>query len=245
MMRHREYKRIVEGADVAVLFIHGIVGTPDHFAAFVPLVPENVSVYNMLLDGHGKGTRDFAKTSMKKWESQVENAVSQLLEAHSEVYIVAHSMGTLFAIEEAVKNKNVTKLFLLNSPVKIFWRLKMGEYILKVYFNRISPDDDIAEAALNCYGIEVDRNVFHYIGYIPRYLELFGKVAKTRRLLPELETPCTAYQAERDEVVARSSASYIEKNSSMTVKRLKESGHYYYPPKETEFLKEEFSKLFV
>ena len=52
---HKEYKRIVENSPKALLFIHGILGTPNHFAPFIPLVPENLSVYNLLLDGHGKG----------------------------------------------------------------------------------------------------------------------------------------------------------------------------------------------
>ena len=68
---HKEYKRIVENSPKALLFIHGILGTPNHFDPFMPLVPENLSVYNMLLDGHGKSVRDFTKTSMEKWENQV------------------------------------------------------------------------------------------------------------------------------------------------------------------------------
>ena len=30
-MNHAEYKRMVPGADTAVLFVHGILGTPNHF----------------------------------------------------------------------------------------------------------------------------------------------------------------------------------------------------------------------
>ena len=75
---HKEYKRIAEHPDKAILFIHGILGTPNHFRAFVPLVPEDVTVYNILLDGHGKGVRDFSKTSMRKWEAQIAAAVKEL-----------------------------------------------------------------------------------------------------------------------------------------------------------------------
>ena len=68
-MKHKEYKRIVPEAETAVLFIHGIAGTPNHFKDFLPLVPKEFSVYNLLLDGHGGKTEDFSKTSMKKWEN--------------------------------------------------------------------------------------------------------------------------------------------------------------------------------
>ncbi len=94
-MEHKEYKRIIAGASSAVLFIHGIVGTPNHFDHFIPLVPEDVSTHNMLLDGHGKGVTDFSHASMKKWESQVAEAVEKLAETHERIYIVAHSMGSL------------------------------------------------------------------------------------------------------------------------------------------------------
>lgn len=55
-MEHREYVRIVPGAKTAVLFMHGIVGTPNHFRDLLPLVdlvPDDWSVYNVLLPGHG------------------------------------------------------------------------------------------------------------------------------------------------------------------------------------------------
>ena len=77
-MEHKEYVKINDESNTVVLFIHGIVGTPNHFNEFVPLVPESISVYNLLLDGHGKGVKDFSKASMKKWESQVATVVEEL-----------------------------------------------------------------------------------------------------------------------------------------------------------------------
>ena len=62
---HKEYKRIVNGADSAVLFIHGILGTPNHFKEFIPLVPKEYSVHNLLLDGHGKGVKEFSRKKRK------------------------------------------------------------------------------------------------------------------------------------------------------------------------------------
>ena len=70
-MEHKEYKRIYPKANVAIMFVHGIVGTPKHFAEFVARVPDGISVYNLLLHGHGGSVRDFSHTSMQKWEKQV------------------------------------------------------------------------------------------------------------------------------------------------------------------------------
>ena len=74
-MEHKEYINIQEDATTAILYIHGIVGTPNHFNDFMPLIPKTFSVYNLLLDGHGKGVKDFSKTSMETWETQVASAV--------------------------------------------------------------------------------------------------------------------------------------------------------------------------
>ena len=61
-MAHKPVKRIVPGAKTAVILCHGIMGSPDHFRHFIPLIPEDWSVCCLLLDGHGKGVMDFARS---------------------------------------------------------------------------------------------------------------------------------------------------------------------------------------
>ena len=74
--KHVEYKRIVEGSRVAILCIHGFMGSPNQYRDIVPYIPENVSVYNMILDGHGGNVLDFGHASMKKWEENVEKGIA-------------------------------------------------------------------------------------------------------------------------------------------------------------------------
>ena len=227
-MEHKEIKQKVCNATTAVIFIHGIAGTPNHFNDFIPYIPDSVSVYNLLLDGHGKGVRDFSHTSMQKWENQICTAVSEIAQTHKQIYIVAHSMGTLFAIEQAIKTSKVKKLFLLAVPIKLFLKPQMLSNSLKVYFNKINPNDQIAVAAKNCYGIEHDKNIFNYIGWIPRYVELFKKIKQTRSILNKLTTPCIAFQSDNDELVAAGSVKYLKANSDISVVNLKNSTHYFY-----------------
>ena len=237
---HREYIRIVEDAQIAVLFIHGIVGTPNHFNAFVPRVPENMSIYNLLLDGHGKGVGDFSRTSMKKWEEQVKRVVEELTENHREIYIVAHSLGTLLAIGQALENSSITKLFLLAVPLNITFKYQALRSVVKVYFGNIKPDDKRALAARDAYGIGQDKNLFKYLGWIPRYLELFRKSRQTRSLTDALQIPCRVYQSDLDELVSLRSLQYLESRPQIIVTRLKNSGHYYYEPEDLTFLLQEF-----
>ncbi len=242
-MEHKEYKRINPCARAAVLFVHGIVGTPNHFSEFVPRVPEDISVYNILLDGHGGSVQDFSHTSMQKWEAQVRDAVDELSLSHTEVYIVAHSMGTLFAIDRAIENPTVKGLFLLAVPLKIAPKPRMVSNLCKVYFDKIKPDDAVALAAKRCYGIAQDKNPFHYLGWIPRYLELFAKAREARHRLRLLQTPCTVYQSAKDELVSGKSAKILKQNGTISVVELKSSGHYYYAPTDFAFLLSEFEKF--
>ena len=242
-MEHKEYKRIVPKARAAILFVHGIVGTPNHFAEFLSVVPDNISVYNILLDGHGGSVRDFSRTSMQKWERQVRDAVDELTLSHTEVYIVAHSMGTLFAIDRAIENKTVKGLFLFAVPLKIAPKPRMVANVCKVYFDKINPDDVVAQAAKRCYGIAQDRNPFHYVGWLPRYFELFAKAKQARSRLSMLQTPTVAYQSAKDEMVSGKSLKMLKQNASISVFELKNSGHYYYAPNDLSFLFEEFERF--
>lgn len=243
-MEHKAYQRTVMNSRIAVLFIHGFLGTPDHFDGFLSLLPPTVTVYNLLLAGHGKGVKDFSQASMQQWEAQVSAAVDELSERAEEIYIVAHSMGTFFAIDEAIRTKKVAKLFLLASPLKLSLKFRMVKNNLKVYFNKIAPDDCEALAAKRCCGITHSKNSFLYLGWLPRLSELFRKIKKTRALIPYLQTPCAVYQSQRDEMVSQKSIRYLEENPHITVKVLDQSSHYYYPENEWQFLQEEFKSLF-
>ena len=242
-MEHKEYIRICDHAAVAVLFIHGIVGTPNHFHAFVPLVPENFSVYNLLLDGHGKGVRDFAGTSMRKWEEQVNAVVEELSLTHEKIYIVAHSLGTLLAIEQSLKNKKVSKLFLLAVPLRLALKPKMAINACKVFFDKVDPDDHEAIAAKNCYGVAQDRNPLHYFGWVPRFLELFAKMRQTREMIGQISSKCTVYQSAHDEMVARQSEKYLKNKPNITVNVLQNSGHYHYAGEDFARLLAEFERM--
>lgn len=242
-VEHKEYVRISDFSKIAVLFIHGIVGTPNHFNEFVSLVPASFSVYNLLLDGHGKSVKDFSKTSMKKWETQVASVVEELSLTHEKIYIVAHSLGTLLAIDQAIKNKKVYRLFLLAVPLHLSLKPKMVSNALKVYFDKIRPDDYEALAAKKCYGIEKDKNPFHYIGWIPRFLELFAKIRQTRQTVDLLKTTSLVYQSGNDEMVSRCSKKYFKNKPNILVNELKKSGHYYYDKDDFDFLITEFNKM--
>jgi len=242
-VEHKEYKRIVSEAETAVLFIHGIAGTPNHFKDFLPLVPKEFSFYNILLDGHGRKTEDFSKTSMEKWENQIDFAVSELLKDHKKIFIVAHSLGTLLAIEQAVKEKRIEKLFLLAVPIKLFVKPVALFSAFRIYLGKVPERNQKLAAMKNCCGIELSKNLFKYLGWIPRFLELFRKIGGTRKIIGNLKTDCMIFQSFGDELVSKKSIKYLEEKTFATINVLEKSGHYYYEKKDFDHLLGEFKKF--
>lgn len=243
-MSHTEAVRIVDGADTAVLFIHGILGTPNHFREFLPLVPQSFSYINLLLDGHGKDVLSFANTSMQKWHSQVDNAVDELAKNHKKIIIVAHSMGALLALWQAYKKPElISKMILLSVPLKLSLKPQLFLTAFKIYFNLIKPDDYRGIAAKNAYSIEDDWRIWRYFGWIKRYRELFAEIKRTAKICNVLPTPCQFYQSAEDEIVSLKACRLL-KNSNFKVDILENSAHYYYDSNDFKRMLQEIETIF-
>lgn len=242
-MHHKEYYHIVPNADTAVLFIHGILGTPRHFDNLIAMLPSSLSVYNVLLDGHGKQAKDFSNTSMAKWEQQINTIVTDLLSSHKHIYIVAHSMGTLFAIEQAIQCENVGGLFLLAVPIIPAPKVQMFRNAFKVYRGNIRIDDRFGIAAKASCSITQSKSPIQYYGWLLRYFELFRKIHATRKALPMLRTPTIAIQSRLDEMVSKKADKYLLAHSKMDVYTLENSYHYLYDPADFSTVELLFSKF--
>lgn len=241
-MKSEQSVRYIQGADIAILFIHGILGTPDHFKPFLPLVPPNCSTYNILLKGHGGSVKDFSSASMAEWKQQVHEAVRELSATHNKVIIAAHSMGTLFAIREAIDTP-IAALFLLNVPLKLRIKFQLLKTSWRIFRGNIKSNDVWSVAAQNAYGIERDTHIFRYLGWLPRYLELFSEIRKTRKIAHKLSIPCQVYLSLKDEMVSPESGKLFEGNPCVTVKYLHSSGHYYYSSRDKQLLCDNFCDM--
>ena len=239
-MAHMAYKRIVPGADAAVLFIHGIVGTPDHFRVLIPLeqiVPEAWSVCNLLLPGHGGTAEDFGHSSMEEWKSCVRAAFEELVQTHRQVVIVAHSMGTLFAMQLAVEYPGkVPLLFLLGVPMRPFVRPHMMLDSVRMVYGALPSGHVLWKAG----SVKLTRRLWTYLSWIPRYLELFGEIRRTEKLIGKVRVPCIVWQSGKDELVANCSRRVLEHNGVENLYHMPESGHFFYTPQDQNRICQEF-----
>lgn len=241
-MTGKEYIRTVPNAKTAVLFIHGIMGTPDHFNDLIASVPDSFSIHNLVLDGHSKGVRDFSKTSMKNWEAQADTAFHALASTHERVIVVGHSMGTLLSVDLAVNYPDkVPLLFLLNVPLIPRVTLRAVRHSLRVLFECVREDRADEVAARAAYGIEIDRRLWLYIGWVPRFLELFKKARDTRYKLPQINVRCLAFQSHHDELVSNRSKKILRKHPNIITTSLTESSHYLYAENDKKNLLRSFS----
>ncbi len=237
---HEEYLKIVPGAATAVVFVHGIIGTPDHFKELIPLLPDDVSVVNVLLDGHGGSVKDFANSSMKKWEAQIENVLSELEKNHERILAVGHSMGTLLLMDALRNHKKVRAMFFLGSALVMGPKPLAARNSLKVIYGKSENWDPLVISTHKSCSIKLEKNLFKYLSWIPRYLELFRKAARVRNNIGEISIPCTFLQSGKDELVSKRSCKFIRRNPKMKLTKLPESYHFHYSHKDKNIVRKEF-----
>ena len=245
-MAHEPQIRINKDSDTAVLLVHGILGTPHQFDPLLDAVPKSFSFVNLLLDGHGGSVKNFGRSSMAKWKKQVADCVKNLCAAHENVVIIAHSMGTLFAIDAAVKHPDRVKgLFLLSPPLCVGVKARLFRNAFIVGFDLPHREDAQIAATRHAYSLEPDRNVFHYARWIPRYLELFRKIRATREMLTRLNTPTKAYLCLDDEMVSVRSEKFLRPVAAVQLAYLPHSTHFVYGEADAKRLRRDLTAFFT
>jgi len=230
-MAHEPFFRDIPDSRCAVLFIHGILGSPDHFRPLLPLVPKHWTVQNLLLDGHGGSTLDFSCASMKKWQTQVLTAVNQLSAGHDRLLVVGHSMGALLAIHAMMELPSaIDQLFLLNVPLYITLKYPAIIHSCMAIFRWFPINDLPALAARDSCSIKLTRRLWQYLGWFPRYRELFSEASRLRRHIGHIDIPCRVFHSRRDALVSEASCHLLLTNPHVHLTILEHSGHYYYAP---------------
>jgi len=243
-MPHSQRVRILPEANTAVLFMHGICGSPNHFRQLLPLedaVPHDWSLYNMVIDGHCKKVEDFGRSSMKKWLTQVRAVFDELCSTHQRVILAGHSMGTLFAIDLALRRpEKVPCIFLLAVPVRVFVKPIAVANILRVGFHLVDENDPVQMSMVHACGIQTTRQFWKYIPWASRMLELLYQGHVIGKQLSALQVPAIAMQSRHDEMVSRRATRLLQKSGKVEVRILDGSTHFYYPPEDREMIVECF-----
>ena len=228
-------KRIVPNASTAVLLIHGIVVTPNHFRKLIPLeesVPENWSFWNLCLPGHGSTVEAFSHSSMKQWKAYVWGAFWELAAEHEKVILFGHSMGTLFALQLASQYPDqVRDLFLLAVPMRPHIGFAIVNSSLRLVFGKIREDHPMETSIVSACGSQPTRRLWRYIPWLPRFAELLVEIYNTEKILSDIQIPYRIFQSRKDELVSNRSEKILIKHG-LHFTALPDSGHFYYAPED-------------
>ena len=200
---HKPFVYENKDSKTIVIFIHGILEGPNQFKEFAEILhKEGFSYSAILLHGHGKSGKYFAKSSREKWMNSVDKEILKHKDNYENIILVGHSMGALLSLLFALKYKNKVKgIVLISTPLKVFVRFNMIISSIKVAFGRVREQDTLAKYAKKAFSVE-RGSIFTYISWIPRYVDLFTLISLTKKELKNIEVPTLIVQCKRDELVS-------------------------------------------
>lgn len=232
-----------ENSKATVLFVHGILGSPKRFEELYPLVPESFSIVKLVLEGHGKKAKDFRKSNIKKWKNHLRNTIISLKNDNQKVILVGHSMGTLLGIKEEIDGVSPDALFLLNVPLKPHMTWKMMKSCINIVYKKEENLNRQEKLLKDNCSITLTKNPFAYLLWIPRYLELFKEMRKTRPLISKIRHICICFHSKKDELVSQKTYKYLQEAKNIKTYYLENSTHYSNEGEDLVLIKNEFTKL--
>jgi carboxylesterase len=194
----------LRGNDIGVLVCHGYTGSTQsmrplaqalHSAGFTALGPR--------LAGHGTTPQDMATTGAGDWIASVEQALSQLREVSTKIFMIGLSMGGTLTLYTAAKHADVIQgAITINAPVLIG-----------------SPDlaglalDPAAPELIPGVGSDIKAPNTKELAYehlpVATLRQLYALTAVTRDLLPRVRCPALVIQSREDHLVHAANASTI------------------------------------
>lgn len=124
----------------AIMFIHGLSAKKEDNEYFINKMNSysNIKVFTFTLPGHENDK--VSKSTGKEWLDKSEEELKKILKKYKKVTIVAHSMGTIIAVNLAARYKEIDKLVLISSAFK-FGNFKQNkEDIKNIITKKVNQD---------------------------------------------------------------------------------------------------------
>lgn len=210
----------------ALLCVHGITGSPCFFHPFLPLVPEDCTILNLLLPGHGQDEFAFSHSSIQEWQKKVKDALDFLREHFETIYVAGHSMGCNLLIEELSRDKSkVQAAFFFAVPFYVKTDTDSLRDSFGILFHKHFPKFIQEPIKKQLMSVDIDT-WFGAVGIVPRMLEFYQQRGTAVELFPSLRLPSiTVFLSEDDELVRFKSRKVVKKNPLATFIPGKNSKH--------------------
>ena len=240
---HQEFCRLRPGGGrLAVVFTHGIMGSPLQFGDLAASLGPDIDYVSLLLPGHGGSPADYARSGMTEWQAYVDKRVGELAGRYSKIILAGHSMGGLLSIRTALLHKDkVCGLFLLALPLSIGISRSFLSRSLAVAFGH-PEQNSAAELARRTTSVTFTR-WYDYLQGSTHVLDLLVKARTTRKLLPDLAIPLWAVQSGQDEIISRRAIDRLPDTPVTRRVLLEQSSHYQYPDADLKKLEQLFREF--
>lgn len=238
------------GRGTLVLFIHGIVEGPDQFLPWMDLaLSQGMDAASLLLPGHGGTGREFAHSSGQEWLEHVRTEVARYKERYDSLILVGHSMGGLLSLLVAHESPDkIRGVVCMETPLAVWVKARAVRNCLKVGFYHRVPPSDSAYALMRACSVAPFSFPLAYLTWIPRIVDLFVLIHRTRAMLPSLAVPVLAFHADEDELVGAASAHRFMqgvKPEWLRIIHLPHSTHFVYGLGEEEVVRKELADFLM
>ncbi|MHA1910768.1 MAG: alpha/beta hydrolase [Candidatus Kariarchaeaceae archaeon] len=193
-----------------VLFIHGFTSTPQVFIPYAKMfLNHGYSVHACRLAGHGTSPAHLASTNAADWYVSAREAYRILQEEVDDVIIVAHSLGTLFAVILS-SIFPIDSLVLLSSPIKVRQKpLYRVNFLLRPlsHFIKYWPMKKSEKKIIEEYGF------LNYLKYpLVSVAGLFDVIEVAQKQLPKVICPVLICLGDSDEHIELDTLNYLNEN---------------------------------
>ena len=108
-----------EGNEVGCLLVHGFTGTPQNVRPLADyLARRGLAVSAPRMPGHGTTVADLDKTGPQDWLGAAEQALNELKERCSTVFVAGISMGGTLTLELARRHPELAGVVVMAAPVQ-------------------------------------------------------------------------------------------------------------------------------
>ncbi|MCL2812872.1 MAG: alpha/beta fold hydrolase [Clostridia bacterium] len=238
---HVPVRQKCKDAKTAVVFIHGLMGSPVQFIDLAAAVYNNgCSCISLLLPGHGGNMKNFARSGIDDWERHVQSELDKIRHDYNQIVLVGHSMGGLLALNASLNKENkIAGAVLISTPFKIHL-LNFKSLLRKARLLMLPLSSEIKAAYVKSNSI-AKTGIFFYPQIIKPLISLYMLIRKTKKRLPEISVPVYMFYSRNDETTSYRSADILQQglcNTQRIFFALTKSHHAFYCDEERRIIRD-------
>ncbi len=242
---HQPFSIVNTNSNSAIIYIHGIMGSPTEFRQLVENSDLSHTNYKaLLLPGHGVGGKDFIKSGPVDWQAHVNKEIDYHFHNNEKIILIGHSLGGLLALQ-AASDFNIAGIVLINTAMRTRMSVQQILLSLKVLFSSQNSKDPIVSTYRNSFGVGL-HDWWTVPAWSLKLLDVLEVAKQTEKVLPLIKTRVKIFQSMKDETVNPISAEILKRglvNSSVQLTYLNNSMHAYFDQKDLQLITEGIEEL--